>query len=1618
MCHSPRLLLSAAVLAAVSSVQAANLLFVVGNTTLNSGDAAVQSRLQGLGHTVTLVSGAASKVGDATGRAAILISSTISSADVAAKFTSVAVPVMCWEPALLDDLRMCGATDSGATGGQTQVRIVRATSSIAGGLTGRPAVFSSAQTVTWAASLPSAAQSVATLAADGNRSVLFHYEAGAQMVAMGAPARRAGFLLGDTSAAALNTSGWGLFDRTLAWLLSPPAALRPIDPTEVFEPAGPAVRSTPLVFSEIHYHPRDRADLRDLEFIELYNSEPWPRNLTGFRLSGEVSYSFPSNTVIAAKGYLVVARVPADVQAVYNLTGVLGPYVGALSNAGGTVRLRHRNRDAVLLEVEYNNAAPWPAQCDGAGHSLVLARPSYGHGDPRAWAPSGYFDGSPGAADVTPADAENALVINEILTHTDPPQVDFVEIYNHGTNTLDLSGLRLSDNPYTNFFAFASGSQIAPGGRVAVTQDKLGFNLSSAGEKLFLWNSAGDRILDAVNFGAKENGWSFGRFPDGHPEWHELSSNTPGTANTGIRIRDVVINEVMYHPITEDARDEWIELHNRGAAAADLSNWRFTQGVAYTFAPGTVIPAGGFLVVSANRARFLTRYPAVAPASVVGDWSGSLADGGELIRLAKPDDPLLPLQDFVPVDEVAYLDGGQWPVWADGGGSTLELIDPASDNRRATNWADSDESAKAPWTTITSTGVLDNGRNTPNEVHILTMGAGEMVVDKIVVRRSTDGSTTTRVSNSDFQSNLTGWVIQGNHIRSFRDTTQGADGSTASLRIVATGGGDNGVNRVESDLSTALASGNTATLQLKGRWLKGNPRLLMRLKGNYLEASGTLTVPTNLGTPAAVNSRKVTNAGAAITHVAHYPVLPAAAQAVTVTARVADPQGVASVSLKRRLDPATTYTTTAMLDGGVAPDQVAGDGIYTANLPGQAAGAITVFYVEAVDAGSPATTTRFPVTAPTLSECHVIHGQTLRAGDFGSYRFVMPQANLTDWTNRQKLSNELIDCTVVYNDVRAIYGSGIRYRGSPFIRPSYVSPIDDSRIAAYVFSVPKDQPLIGSDGFNLDALEQPIRDPSLQSERMAYWLAEQLGGMYSYQRYVHGMINTYPRGPILADTFQGGGDYVDTFFPGQGDGEFFEVDDWFEFNDNSQVTREFNENAQLLNYTTTGGVKKQARYRWSWEKKNYGPSGDTYQTIYDLVDALNQSNASLYTSQVKAVIDIDSWMLDFAVRRIAADWDGYGYNRGKNTYLYRPPGGKVHMALWDLDFSFGADSRAFDATLLSEINDPTLNNFYAHPEFGRRFYSILRQAVDGPMNATVFDALADDHYAVLLANSVPATAPTDMKTWVANRRAYISGQIAPMSSPAFAITTNGGANFSTSSSSVTLAGTSPIEVAGILVNGQPADLAWSATDAWSLVVYPVSGANLITLTGVDRFGNAVPGKTDTITVTYTGSNPPLAGNLVITEIHYNPLARSGFTDTDLEFIELKNRGSASVSLSGVTFSSGITYAFAPGTTLAPGQFRVLTANTAAFNALYPGVTVTGEYTGQLSNGGETVTLSDGLGGVITTVTYDDAAPWPTTPDGTGPSLVPVDPNPVPPQSNAAAWRASTNAHGSPGANDP
>ncbi|MCH2581127.1 MAG: DUF1501 domain-containing protein, partial [Planctomycetes bacterium] len=87
------------------------------------------------------------------------------------------------------------------------------------------------------------------------------------------------------------------------------------------------------------------------------------------------------------------------------------------------------------------------------------------------------------------------------------------------------------------------------------------------------------------------------------------------------------------------------------------------------------------------------------------------------------------------MDRVRYYDGGRWSIWADGLGSSLELIDPRQDNSVASAWEASDETSKAEWEEL-SYSVGDYRRSGESELHLFLIEKGACLLDDISVVRS------------------------------------------------------------------------------------------------------------------------------------------------------------------------------------------------------------------------------------------------------------------------------------------------------------------------------------------------------------------------------------------------------------------------------------------------------------------------------------------------------------------------------------------------------------------------------------------------------------------------------------------------------------------------------------------------------------------------------------------------------------------------------------------------------------------------------------------------------------------------------------------------------------------
>jgi len=1366
---------------------------------------------------------------------------------------------------------------------------------------------------------------------------------------------------------------------------------------------GPSSRTTGLVISEIMYHPPARADGRNLEFIEIYNSNPFPEDLAGYRLAGDIDYTFPAGTRLGGGEFLVVAAVPADLQAVYGLTNALGPYTNNLSNDRGTVRLR-KPMGALLLEVNYTDQWPWPLAADGAGHSLVCARPSYGENDVRAWRASDTILGSPGAVDPVQlaglgSQPLQGVVINEFLARAASNQTEFLELFNHGTNAYDLSGCWLSDDPATNKFRIPDGTWLAAGGYLAFDLGVLPFGLGAADDEILLVNSNRTRVLDAVRYGGQAAGIPWGRSPNGSGDWRALALPTRGQPNAPLWQPDLVINEIMYHPITGEEADEYLELHNRSAATVQVGGWRFVDGIDFALPDGASIAADGFLVVAKNRNRLLSRYPDLNPSLVYGDYSGNLSDRGERIALARPDFNVTTNGTnafYVVADEVTYRDGGRWGQWSDGGGSSLELADARADRRQPANWADSDETGKSTWTSMDHTELLVWGHptisNAIDQCQLFLLDKGEALVDDLEL--IWNGAN--RIGNGAFDSGISGWGLHGTHRLSRWESQGGYNGG--ALRVVATDRGDV-VNRLNTALSATLATNTSATLRLRARWLRGHPELLVRTAGGSLEAVAALPVPANLGTPGAPNSRATTNAGPAIHNVAHWPPLPPAGQPFAITAQAADPDGLTSLIVRYRLDPSSTVISLPMNDGGTNGDLVAGDGVFTALIPAQTNGTMVAFYVEASDAAPASASSRFPADAPAR-ECLARVGETLVGGGFGSYRIWMTQSNLNFWISREKSSNEDLDATFVYGNERVVYNVGAHYGCSENYSTGVTSPISGN-LVGYNLNFPAEDAFLGTRNVRLDF---PTRDPTFQREPLMHWILDQYGLPSLYRRFIRLSINGVARGDLQVDTQRPGNDLLDEFFEDDNQGDLYKLNPWFEANPSGAI---INANAQvprLTNYLRTDGTPWLARYRFTFQPRAQRGSANDYTNLLALIAAANATPAA-YPSLVGSVIAVENWMRTFAMNDLASYWDGFGNVNAKNSYLYKPERSGWKILSWDFDVGLGANINTgingdTNAPLFQAGIDPTQQRLFDTPALVRHYWRAIEEAVYGFFNAapgTAIDRMLSERYAAFQAQGVAAAASPyvpsgvynlSVADWINSRRGFILTQLA-------AVQTNfqvlGPAAFSTNRNVALISGTAPLALAYFKVNGVSYPANWTSVQQWQLAVPLASGTNNLEITGYDRLGQPLTNVAALVTASFTGTAQAPEACVGLNEIMYNPArSRAGY-------LELFNRSATTTfdltgwRINGVDFTFGETL-------IGPGQFLVVASDAGAFiNAYGNAIPLAGVFGGQLDNGGETLTLLKpgplpGQETVVSRVTYDDDPPWPPGADGWGNSLELIDPS--------------------------
>ncbi len=1191
------------------------------------------------------------------------------------------------------------------------------------------------------------------------------------------------------------------------------------------EKLGASSRRTGLVFSEIMYHPAPRSDGEDLEFIEIFNAESVFIDLTGWRLAGAVDYQFPDSFRLESGQFAVVAAKPDSIARIYGYQGTLGPYKGHLNNQGETLMLLNRS-GATRLEVPYQSTAPWPVAADGTGHSLVLARPSYGESDPRAWAASDRVGGSPGEVDAHWPNPSRHVVINELLANGGGPAGQFVELYNASVATVDLSGCFLTIDPAAQGFRIPDGTILSGQGFAQFSEAELSFAIGSGGNTLYLFSPSRDRVIDLIRFSAQENGVSFGRAPDGSPKFARLASPTPMAANASRRLEEVVINEVMYHSITEDDANTYVELHNASTNAVEVGGWTLSGGIAYQIPDGWRIPAGGFLVVAKDAAHLMSIYPQLNTNNTAGNFNGKLSHNGEYLALAN--------HGYVE-SELTYGNGGRWPELADAGGSSLELTDPRADTTLAGNWAASDESGKSSWTTVDVTARLEMGTSAyaANRLQILLQGAGECLVDDVEFIPA--GSTNVLV-NGDLETETNSWRFFGNHSQSAIEAGAAFAGKNG-LHVRSPGDGDTANNTIRGTLVRTISTGGTATLRAKVRWLAGWPEVLFRLRGNWFEAPIRMDIPRTLGTPGLPNSRRVPNGPPAIYDVAHSPALPRASEAVIVTCRVADPDGIAAPRLLYRIDPSQTLTTVVMRDDGLNGDALAGDGIYSGTIPGKVAHTMVAFRIQTTDSSPQSATALFPPDAPRR-ECLIVWEDAVPFGTFAHYHMWSTAATEAVRAATKDLDNTYRDTTLVCGNARIIYNTGFRDKGSPFHNGG----------GDFAVTVPGDQPLLGEDDRVFASTGNGGNEATDMKGDLAGWVGEQMGIPFLHSHYMRLYRNgaTTPYREVMYDMEQPSRAFAKSWFGGGGiKDDLYKIAMWFEFDDsNSNFS---NTGATLQNFVSNGQYKL-ARYRWNWQLRASTGTANDYTNLFTLVAAAN--SATERTRAFPQLADVEEWMRVLDYERVIGNWDSWTYNEGQNMYLYAPLGLPAALLPWDIDFVLG-DGDGPAANTLFTSSDSTLQQIFNLPVYKRMLWRGYQDAVAGPLITAKFQPQIDARGAVLRKNNVSSSTSTGVITSYMNgRRTYLAGQLAKTDIPALAVTSNNGHDLVSTNVTMVLSGVAPIAVASLEVNGVPFAANWTSVTNWQISVPLVSGPNALQVTGRDLRGQLLTNAVAAITIQY------------------------------------------------------------------------------------------------------------------------------------------------------------------------
>ena len=1207
-------------------------------------------------------------------------------------------------------------------------------------------------------------------------------------------------------------------------------------------------------------------------FVEFYNPTAADIDLNGYYLSDSdfnlTKFKISTSTIVPAGG--VVAR---DYTGSGLSTG--SPVTVLLTQPDGLTR---QAGFASSMLIDGRSAGRKPS---GGGTWVLYVQPTRGLLNVTAPAPT--------------------LALSEV-NFAPTNRADWVEVYNTGTSSQALTGYFVSSRSDLVDRVALSGSLPAGGYGSA----SVNFNPATNGDLTLYLSDSTNNILSTAEVTRLTGFPSVQAWPAGSGEWYNTPLATRDASNDPERQTAIVINEIMAKPPSSHDDGEFVELFNQSATAVNLTGWKFTDGIGWTFPAGTNIAAGQYLILGKNPAYLKANYPGLT--NVQGPFDGALRNSGDKLRL---EDARANLADLVD-----YKMGGQWPTGAGGEGSSLELLHPAMDNSQPSSWRASNETNKSTFQTFTYTGIykelrgLSPGASTSRELLLNMVGDGYVILRNIQLSKAAaptvnmlaKGDATSHSGNGT-TNGANGFLCTGTHCDSDTlprvatpvryDATLTSD---PGFHLISTGTGDTKANLAQADL-TGLLPNDVLTLTFEGRWVYGMPRMVAQTWDRSFGNVFHFPIPNNLGTPGVVNSRATAAPPPTVDSMAHFPVVPTATQPVVESARVASATALTGVSLIQRLDSANlaaAWTTQAMNDTGADGDVVAGDGVWSASVPARADKAITQFYIKATTANGQETecpregarlpglwivSNTKPSTLPgILIERSILsqyHRNALNEGTGFSAAY--------DW-DHPRMSNFGFNSTFIFNETEVYYNCEIRRGGSPWTRTGS-NTLDRTR-----WKPPGDQLFRG---LSKSGVDNDSAGASRFHNRMMRYMLHLFGYPVPDAEFIQQIVNG--DAPRLGDDMeQTDADFFDrAYVNGSEEGELFEIDDaWFMYDTNNMNDRISADSVtgrwSIRDYGGSAAVPSDESpifYHGNWPirfpeaKYDYGTLSSMIKTATNNNTAVTVASEAGYLERMSRALDFERAAIYTAVRGFGGDWDNFTLNRGKNGYFYRRPDGKFEFHHWDSDLAFQNTGEGVVGT----TGAIGWTNLTARPAFRQKINYYMSSLIDNfaNVNSARMNAwLSGLNYQSGLSAVTLApfkTSGFSYTGWFSGRRAAALAYVTNANyARAFAITT--ASDQTVAAPLFSISGSASSKVAYVEIVGHPeAVFAWtptvvSNTGLWTLSnIALANGLNSLTLRTIQQDGSV--GGTLPFAVTLSANGPPIlalvyspaSGNVAVSE---------------------------------------------------------------------------------------------------------------------------------------------------------